>query len=213
MCYCIQRWAVYWHKKCHKTVKYQCSKALPAHMSDRWLHVTWPTQGFRDRKRATLYPPAGEQSLVHLYVNSQTTKIAIQPAWRCLWLRFRARGTQSTKSRAEGPLYRENSLRPLRVYHTKEKQGKYSQLIIPTGILCCRAKQYCHLRHVRYSCCEMANERYNHSLLCFLQPGNCCDGLQNCVNDDTLSIHPAPPCPNLDFALLKLNQIQAYLYF
>lgn len=126
-------------KKCHKTVKYQCSKALPAHMSDRWLHVTWPTQGFRDRKRATLHPSAGEQSLVHLYVNSQTTKIAIQPAWRCLWLRFRVRGTQSNKSRAGGPLYREAILR---VYHTKEKQGKYSQLIIPTGILCCRAKQY-----------------------------------------------------------------------
>lgn len=121
MCYCIQRWAVYWHKKCHKTVKYQCSKARPAHMSDRWLHVTWPTQGFRDRKRATLHPPAGEQSLVHLYVNSQTTKIVIQPAWRCLWLRFRARGTQSNKSRAGGPLYRENSLRPFLEFITPKR--------------------------------------------------------------------------------------------
>lgn len=67
-------------------------------------------------------------------------------------------------------LYRENSLRP--VYHTKEKQGKYSQSIIPTGILCCQTKQYSHLRHVRYFWCEMANEWSDHSLLS-LQPGNC----------------------------------------
>lgn len=79
---------------------------------------------------------------------------------------------EATRAGLKG-LIQGEQLKAIRVYQTKEKQGKYSQFIIPSGIFCRRAKQYSHLRRVRYSCCEMANEGQDHSLLCFLQPGNC----------------------------------------
>lgn len=148
-----------------ENIKCQCSKALPAHVS-RDLHRS---TGAGKKQPCTLQQVSRVSCICMSTVKPQKLQ---QSQLRNVYGSDSEREVlTATRAGLKGLIQGEQLKAILRVYHSKEKQGKYSQSIILTGILCCRAKQYSHLRRVRYSCRKMANEWSDHSL--FLQPGNC----------------------------------------